>query len=463
MLRRLLTRDFDCTVTEAENGLEALARLDEQQFSAILLDLHMPVMGGLETLQMIRESAHSSLPVLIMTAERGAAMVKQAVALGITDYLLKPLKPNQTSARLARVLGTLRSKSGGQTDGDAEPVTLDEHLVVLVVEGDPDYREFLMDFFQPRCTTFEASTGSDALTLCLQQTPGLVFVGGELGIIDAETLVQKVRGLSALAKTRVIATVPRSRIAETQGRGLYDGVIACSFVREVFLDQFERLTVLTGPPVQALERVYPRFRKGLITATEQVFEMTLGAHLELVPEPAATAGETMTATMLLTPPERHTTVEVTLQLQTDTADGLTRRMGDHPEGATFTEQEREMTLGELLKMILGRVQNTLAEHGVPTEMGLLQTGRRLDPVSTDETEAVLTFRTDDGLRFDIIAVARGLVNSDFGKQRPYNWAEKTYNTGTPGEPPAGAGRRRLWGIGWILDRLGKPARPKIAA
>ena len=46
LLKWLLTRDFDCAVTAVENGLEALARLDEDCYSVLLLDVHMPVMGG---------------------------------------------------------------------------------------------------------------------------------------------------------------------------------------------------------------------------------------------------------------------------------------------------------------------------------------------------------------------------------------------------------------------------------
>ena len=223
LLKRLLVRDFDCTVTEVQNGLEALAELDEHRYSVLLLDVHMPVMGGLETLEAIRGSAHSSLPVVMLTAERGETVVRRAVALGITDYLVKPLRPNRIGLRLARVLRSVEANRGPQADADAGHVTLDTHLRVLVAEGDPDYRDFLMDFFRPRCEALQASSGAAALTLCLRTTPGLVFVGGELGIIDADAVVQKIRATTALTGTRVIATVPRSRIAETQARGAYDG------------------------------------------------------------------------------------------------------------------------------------------------------------------------------------------------------------------------------------------------
>ena len=121
LLRRLLIRDYDCAVTEVENGLEALTQLDRQHFSVLLLDVQMPVMGGLEALEAIRGSSHSSLPVVMLTAERGETVVKKAVGLGITDYLIKPLKPNWVGERLAQVMHSLVSDAGAPPDGDASP------------------------------------------------------------------------------------------------------------------------------------------------------------------------------------------------------------------------------------------------------------------------------------------------------------------------------------------------------
>ena len=335
-LTRLLVRDIGCTVTAVENGLEALAQLDRQRYSALLLDVNMPVMGGLETLEAIRGSSHSALPVVMLTAERGTAVVQQAVVLGITDYVVKPLTM-QTRERLARALHPLFSadaegdSADAEGDADEPEVTLDEHVAgpvdededepdsqhftdvkeveelvranpdlaagvlevvnsacyglaceirdvktaivylglaqinrivevtpdehlaglasqgdlksVLVAEGDPAYRDFLMDFFKTRCAALQASSGADALTLCLQAVPELVFVGEELGIITADTLVRKIRATSALANTRVIATAQTSRVDDTRQSGLYHSVIARSFVPDLFQEEFERLRV----------------------------------------------------------------------------------------------------------------------------------------------------------------------------------------------------------------------------
>ncbi|MDP6580015.1 MAG: response regulator [Vicinamibacterales bacterium] len=105
-----LLSDLKCAVTAVENGVEALAQLNKRQYSLLLLDVHMPVKGGLETLGEIRRSGpHQSLPVVLVSVDDGADVVDRAIALGIADFLVKPLRPTRTSERLARVLQSLES------------------------------------------------------------------------------------------------------------------------------------------------------------------------------------------------------------------------------------------------------------------------------------------------------------------------------------------------------------------
>ncbi len=107
ILKRQLERERDCTVAEAENGLEVLKAIDRERFSFVLIDVHMPVMDGLEALEMLRNSVHSAVPVVMLTSDRDQALFKRAVALGITDYLTKPLRLDTLAERLGSVLGSL--------------------------------------------------------------------------------------------------------------------------------------------------------------------------------------------------------------------------------------------------------------------------------------------------------------------------------------------------------------------
>lgn len=105
IIRRVLARDFQCSIAEASNGLEALAALESDRFALVVLDLQMPVMDGLETLEAIRtSSAHAGVPVVMLTGEASERAVRTAVSLGISAYITKPIDPSRLSARFATVL-----------------------------------------------------------------------------------------------------------------------------------------------------------------------------------------------------------------------------------------------------------------------------------------------------------------------------------------------------------------------
>lgn len=97
--RRLERRGF--VVETAASGPEALAALDRQAFSAVLLDVQMPGMSGLEVLTTIRERwTAAALPVIMVTARDGSENIVQALELGASDYLTKPVDFPVAVARL---------------------------------------------------------------------------------------------------------------------------------------------------------------------------------------------------------------------------------------------------------------------------------------------------------------------------------------------------------------------------
>ena len=91
-IRRMLTRVLSSEgfiVKEAINGLEALKRLEEENYSLVLLDLKMPGLNGIETLKKIREY-DLNLPVIMMSAYGSIPEAVEAMKLGALDYLIKP-------------------------------------------------------------------------------------------------------------------------------------------------------------------------------------------------------------------------------------------------------------------------------------------------------------------------------------------------------------------------------------
>jgi two-component system chemotaxis response regulator CheB len=83
----------------ASDGRIALAKIPLLKPDLITLDLEMPVMNGLETLEQLRRS-YPQLPVIIFCAltDRGAARALDALALGASDYVTKPSNPTPAAA-----------------------------------------------------------------------------------------------------------------------------------------------------------------------------------------------------------------------------------------------------------------------------------------------------------------------------------------------------------------------------
>ncbi|MFQ5537979.1 MAG: PleD family two-component system response regulator [Gemmatimonadota bacterium] len=89
----------------ATDGSEGLKILETVRPDIILLDLGMPQMNGMETLQRIRKDpALRRIPVVVVTASAEEEAIGELMAMGISDYLLKPLDPIVAAARVDRIL-----------------------------------------------------------------------------------------------------------------------------------------------------------------------------------------------------------------------------------------------------------------------------------------------------------------------------------------------------------------------
>ena len=101
----LFLRPFNMRIVEATNGKEALACLERERFDMVLLDVHMPVMDGTETIRQIRSSNQpwSSIPVLALTADAMSGDKERYLAMGMDGYLAKPIAERDLIAEITRV------------------------------------------------------------------------------------------------------------------------------------------------------------------------------------------------------------------------------------------------------------------------------------------------------------------------------------------------------------------------
>ena len=105
-------RQNDVQPTHAPRGRVGLAQLEADRFDAVLLDVMMPEMDGLEVLRRIRET--SRIPVIMLTAKGDETDRVVGLELGADDYIPKPFGPRELLARLRAVLRRAQPELGSE-------------------------------------------------------------------------------------------------------------------------------------------------------------------------------------------------------------------------------------------------------------------------------------------------------------------------------------------------------------
>lgn len=94
-------------VTTVNNGADAVEKVKEQYFDIVFLDENMPGVSGLQALQKIKE-IDPSLPVVMITKSEEEHIMEDAIGSKISDYLIKPVNPNQILLSLKKNLNEKR-------------------------------------------------------------------------------------------------------------------------------------------------------------------------------------------------------------------------------------------------------------------------------------------------------------------------------------------------------------------
>ncbi len=123
-------------VTVAHSGGAGLGLLERAQFDALILDLMLPDMDGLELCRQLR--TRDETPILMLTA-RGDAMDRiVGLEMGADDYLPKPFEPRELLARLRAILR--RGRSGGREQRNILSfgrLEIDNDAHVVMLDGQP--------------------------------------------------------------------------------------------------------------------------------------------------------------------------------------------------------------------------------------------------------------------------------------------------------------------------------------
>ncbi|GAA4303134.1 response regulator [Compostibacter hankyongensis] len=129
-------------VSALTNGHDALEYLKDNIVDVVLLDESMPGITGLETLAGIK-ALHQHMPVVMVTKNEAEDVMEDAIGSQITDYLIKPVNPNQVLLSLKKIIDNKRLVAERTTTAYQQ----DFRNLFMALSSNPDYNEW-MDIYK---------------------------------------------------------------------------------------------------------------------------------------------------------------------------------------------------------------------------------------------------------------------------------------------------------------------------
>lgn len=127
---RTILGNFGFDIVEAARGEEAMALVRTESFDAVLLDINMPGIGGIEVCRLMRK-ASPRLPILMLTVQGGEERKVEALNAGADDYITKPFQLRELTARLRAAVRRNKAADDGEVSIHIGDILLDpaRHLI----------------------------------------------------------------------------------------------------------------------------------------------------------------------------------------------------------------------------------------------------------------------------------------------------------------------------------------------
>jgi len=140
--QKLFLENKGYEVQTLTNGFEAIDFVKEHAVDVVLLDETMPGITGLETLQKIKE-VNAQVPVVLITKNETENLMDDAIGSQITDYLIKPVNPNQVLLSLKKIIDNKRLISEKTNTAYQQQF----RNLFMALNSNPDYNEW-MDIYK---------------------------------------------------------------------------------------------------------------------------------------------------------------------------------------------------------------------------------------------------------------------------------------------------------------------------
>lgn len=418
VVKRLLSH-INVDVVEADNGLIALNQLEQADPDFVVLEIDMPILSGPDCLSAIRQSpVRPDIPVICITASGTRDNVHRMVALGVADFLLKPINPVEVLPRIKNLL--IRVSQWRQRQSSRTINSL------LMVDADPNFLAFAKPLLDSSFEILDVGSSTSAAIAYRDASPRptVVCLAAGLPLMSEDLLVDVIRRMAIESGSNPPQFFLLSDEAEVSPEKLarFAGVVKKTFIPQSFVDEFRRIVLREQSPFERLRHVVREgLKTELVTATQQTIGVMMGSEIAVVRDAEAQCPRGVLAQVGLI--EASSSVEVRTVIGSGRAE--VERMGSQIVRREITiEEGANEVLGELANTIAGRMRASLMSRGFELKMGLPEAFTD-DPAAPAEAEYDLEalFRCSGGELFRVALQVRpsgtgfGVVGGSDGPAR----------------------------------------------
>lgn len=222
----LLSMGFE-KVTMAKNGAEAIKHLKSSPVDCIISDWNMPEVTGIELLKYVRSSAqYKKIPFMLVTAEVETKSVAEAIAEGVSEFLIKPFNPSTLREKVSWMLenpsNQCRNRKVAKKASTSESPAGDksaERASVLVVDDVASNIDVISGILKRLYQVKVATTGKKALQICKGNSqPDLILLDVMMPEMDGLEVCRRLKENPITEDIPVIFLTAKSDITDmTEG------------------------------------------------------------------------------------------------------------------------------------------------------------------------------------------------------------------------------------------------------
>lgn len=198
----------------ANNGMEALQKvLNGEVYDVILMDYHMPVLNGLETIQKIKEyfaTVHTKTPlVLLHSSSEDEFLISKAKELGINSRLLKPIKSEELFDTLRKsVVDSKETQTIVVEELEEKIQDFSKQFHILIADDNivnMALNQQIIKNISPNSVLYTAVNGTEAVTVCQENQVDLILMDIQMPEMNGIDATKIIRMMSAYQETPIIA------------------------------------------------------------------------------------------------------------------------------------------------------------------------------------------------------------------------------------------------------------------